>query len=489
MVKIQINPRKKLFYWGPVDGKPVFPEYWNLGLHYFSEDYKPGWPDNIMYFEKEKLFFVCEYGKLYDQGETVFKKYVLNKTRFKNSHKRWQIFLKDFELIDEKIKNTDLALLSNEDLRTLFQEFNKIYSINFWRHSMLPEVANWGGEQLLTRELRKKLGSEKDFVFAMERLTSPEDFSFYQIEELELLAIKLEKSEKKRKERLITHQQKYFWMLNSYHHTKILPVAYFEKALAKISAQQAKRKIKKIKSLKQTAAKHKLEVVKKYYLPKNILSIGRSLAFCIWWQDIRKAYIFRANYLIDLFVKELARRYKIKHEDLYLYTVMDLENLVKGQALDKDEIRRRKESFLIYLKPAKKETILISGKPAKEIFRQYGRNENVGKDIKEFKGLVVNRGLVRGKAKILFSPRDVGKMKKGDILVTSMTTPDFIVALKKAMAVVTDEGGMTCHAAIVSRELKIPGIVATKFATKVLKDGDLVEVDANKGLVKIIERK
>ncbi|OGI35302.1 MAG: hypothetical protein A2407_02495 [Candidatus Moranbacteria bacterium RIFOXYC1_FULL_44_8] len=80
-------------------------------------------------------------------------------------------------------------------------------------------------------------------------------------------------------------------------------------------------------------------------------------------------------------------------------------------------------------------------------------------------------------------------MKKGDILVTTMTTPDYIVALRKASAVVTDEGGMTCHAAIVSRELKIPGIVATKIATKVLHDGDLVEVRANHGVVKILKRK
>jgi pyruvate,water dikinase len=62
-----------------------------------------------------------------------------------------------------------------------------------------------------------------------------------------------------------------------------------------------------------------------------------------------------------------------------------------------------------------------------------------------------------------------------------MTSPDFIPILKKVSAIITDEGGITCHAAIVSRELKIPCIVGTKIATKVLKDGDVVEVDAQKG--------
>jgi len=80
------------------------------------------------------------------------------------------------------------------------------------------------------------------------------------------------------------------------------------------------------------------------------------------------------------------------------------------------------------------------------------------------------------------------KLKQGDILVTTMTTPDFLFIMKKAAGFITDEGGITCHAAIVSRELKIPCIIGTKIATKVLKDGDLVEVDAKKGIVRIIKR-
>ena len=79
-------------------------------------------------------------------------------------------------------------------------------------------------------------------------------------------------------------------------------------------------------------------------------------------------------------------------------------------------------------------------------------------------------------------------MKQGEILVAPMTSPDYITALRKAAAVITDEGGITSHAAIVSRELGIPGIVGTKIATQVLKDGDLVEVDAERGIVRIIKR-
>jgi len=75
-----------------------------------------------------------------------------------------------------------------------------------------------------------------------------------------------------------------------------------------------------------------------------------------------------------------------------------------------------------------------------------------------------------------------------DIIVAVMTRPDYVPAMKKAAAIITDEGGITCHAAIISRELKKPCVIGTKIATQVLNDGDLVEVDADEGVVRVLER-
>ena len=77
-------------------------------------------------------------------------------------------------------------------------------------------------------------------------------------------------------------------------------------------------------------------------------------------------------------------------------------------------------------------------------------------------------------------------MRKGQVLVSGSTGPEMILACKKAGAIITDEGGIISHAALVSRELGIPAIIGTKVATKILKNGDLVEVDANNGIVKIL---
>ena len=79
------------------------------------------------------------------------------------------------------------------------------------------------------------------------------------------------------------------------------------------------------------------------------------------------------------------------------------------------------------------------------------------------------------------------EFRKGEILVASQTRPEFVPLMKRAAAIVTDEGGITCHAAVVSRELGIPCIVGTKKATRVLKDGDVVELRLSHGAIRIIQ--
>ncbi|QQR79244.1 MAG: hypothetical protein IPJ68_03245 [Candidatus Moraniibacteriota bacterium] len=107
-------------------------------------------------------------------------------------------------------------------------------------------------------------------------------------------------------------------------------------------------------------------------------------------------------------------------------------------------------------------------------------------DSSELKGQTACRGRVQGIVRVVSDPHDDHGFQEGDILVTSMTRPEFVPIMKRAGAVVTNEGGITCHAAIVSRELGIPCIIGTKIATQVLKDGDLVEVNANEGVVRIL---
>ena len=98
-------------------------------------------------------------------------------------------------------------------------------------------------------------------------------------------------------------------------------------------------------------------------------------------------------------------------------------------------------------------------------------------------GLGASPGVATGIVRLITAGKDLGKIKQGDIMVTKMTMPDMVPGMKRAGAIVTDEGGMACHAAIVSRELGCPAVVGTKKATSVLKDGMEVTVDGSKGMV------
>lgn len=98
-------------------------------------------------------------------------------------------------------------------------------------------------------------------------------------------------------------------------------------------------------------------------------------------------------------------------------------------------------------------------------------------------GAPASPGMGTGPVKILKSPKEIGKVEKGDVLVAPMTSPDYVPAMKKAAAIVTDEGGQTSHAAIVSRELGIPCIVGTKIATTTLKENSIITVNGESGQV------
>lgn len=114
--------------------------------------------------------------------------------------------------------------------------------------------------------------------------------------------------------------------------------------------------------------------------------------------------------------------------------------------------------------------------------------EEKREEAQMFTGQTAYPGKIVGKVKHIQKRDDIHDFEEGDVLVASTTTPDYLPAIKKAGAIISEHGGALSHASIVSRELHIPCIVGVKHITKYVKDGDLVEVDADNGVVKILER-
>lgn len=494
---INISPNKELFIWGPIDAKPVYPDIWYSGLTKFGKRFV-AWPSFLMWVHEEKIIFICEYQPLRDIGEENFKKFILVDNEFKKNYDEWQKIIK--ELLKYLTANSKIKIekMNADELRDIFNKFFSIYQ-KFWVVGLLPELSNWGGEQMLRRELSRKIKNEKEFSFVLERLSAPEDYSFYQEEELDLLKLKkFENDAQKLDKMLKEHQQKFFWLLNSYHHSQILSVEHFKKELNALSAKEASDKLRKIESLKKNILLEKKKLFAKYRLSEDVEKIAHRLAFCIWWQDNRKKRIFIANHFIDELLEQISEIYYIPFDELHYYMFEDiLELLNHNKQVNDAEIKKRKDYYMRNYYNEGNTNKFFSGKEAETIIKPFVEVK-VDKNIKEFKGITVSigkhkgdvkgedKGAVKGIVKIVKSGKEISKVNKGDVLVAPMTAPDYVVGMRKAIAIITDEGGMTCHAAIVSRELGIPCIVGAKIATKVLKDGDVVEVDGEKGVVRKI---
>lgn len=204
-------------------------------------------------------------------------------------------------------------------------------------------------------------------------------------------------------------------------------------------------------------------------------------------RDERKEIILKVFTIKHNLVTEFIGRKNITSELAPFCIINDFEK--DGLAFEnnyKDELTKRTNGMLTYYDT---ETgLLIEFGELKNklnkinniLLDQVGTNSNL-------KGNVAYFGLVKGKVNKIMSSDEFNKFIEGDVLVTSMTRPEFVPLMKKASAIITDEGGVTCHAAIISRKLKIPCIIGTKIATQVLKDGDLVEVDADNGVVRILD--
>lgn len=224
-----------------------------------------------------------------------------------------------------------------------------------------------------------------------------------------------------------------------------------------------------------------LETLEKYNIKNEEL---RCIA-----EELRKKSVYPAfieeilTPLAEEKLKIINKSYKREHAELI--TIKELLN--KDTTKLNERIHARKEGKrFIYLCAEEKETVYWV-----EDVMQYLQqlDPQVMQKKNELKGQCAYPGKVKGIARVVltdyYDPKIV--FNTGDILVSITSCPALMPLIEKCSAIVTDEGGVTCHAAIVSRELKKPCVMGTKYATHIFKDGDIVEVDAEKGIVKKIK--
>lgn len=210
-------------------------------------------------------------------------------------------------------------------------------------------------------------------------------------------------------------------------------------------------------------------------------------------------YVFdrRSERITDLFIA--TKRTEIVADGEYGTKTLDIApERQEMQVLSDDEVRRLAIYGIVseehYGVPQDMEwgivadqIYVLQSRPITTIKANNKKNGAIPAQTGEEKVLLQGQGaspgIASGKVAIIYDVKDIGKVKDGDIMVTRMTNPDMVPAMRKVAAIITDEGGMTCHAAIVSRELGTPAVVGTKTATQVLAEGQIITVDGEKGLI------
>ncbi|MEK7084471.1 MAG: PEP-utilizing enzyme, partial [Patescibacteria group bacterium] len=181
------------------------------------------------------------------------------------------------------------------------------------------------------------------------------------------------------------------------------------------------------------------------------------------------------------YLTALARATSISKNALSMGLIEELGSLVEEGDFNIKEIKKREKGYA-YLYGS----IVPLPQLARELRKRKIKLEEARSVKKTITGRAAFPGTVQGIARIVMRRSQFSSFKKGEIVIAPMTTPAYLPVVRRASAIVTDEGGLTCHAAIIARELGVPCVIGTKIATRAFKDGDRVEVDAEKGVVRKI---
>lgn len=201
-------------------------------------------------------------------------------------------------------------------------------------------------------------------------------------------------------------------------------------------------------------------------IPQPLKKLISEVQELVYFRMLRGDARTNQYFLMRPLLRRLAKQYQIPFSQLRYYSVYDLiAGHPKPYPPEVTGILYRGEMLFVNAKVVHEEKII---------------NQII-------KGASGFKGVATGRAKIVTNLKALSKVKEGDVLVAASTFPAFISAMRRAVAFVTDEGGITCHAAVIAREMHKPCVVGTKIATRVLKDGDLVRVDAEHGLVEKIK--
>lgn len=288
------------------------------------------------------------------------------------------------------------------------------------------------------------------------------------------------KADKKLNKLVEKHVKDFFWLTRDYE-DHILDFSAVVGKLVKVIELDPEKEYKELLTRLENTEKSRSQYLQELNLEKQELAAINSMRQVAYLKELRKRYVSESLYYFDDVLREIGKRTYLSINQVRHLRTKDLEKvLLHNEDLIHELNERIKLS--LWLVEEGEETEVLSGEIAKEKFAKFC---TVDKNATEFTGIAVSPGVARGPIKIIINPDECDKVEKGDVILSIQVVPSFSTAIMKASALVCDGGhGITTHPATLAREAGIPGIIQTRFAREVLKDGDMVEVDGYKGVVK-----
>ncbi|MFA5886266.1 MAG: PEP-utilizing enzyme [Patescibacteria group bacterium] len=449
-------------------------------------------------FEGQKTDWYMDWADIKRITNIFIKKSTADDSLGKKLIKRWSADDRELMKFFAELDHINLTKVSTKELEKLYSGLTDRYQKAISYSSLIDGFALGSDEiiQIAVNKLLDQRGIKQGRGVIFSALTASVHQSFINQAEISLLAIALRikkfntlsiaLKDQAIKKLLAVHAARYYWTKNNYFDRYVLTTTYFIKELKSIlrGSVNLRREIARVKNMPLANQRAKQKLIKELAPSRslrNLLDVSSDFTF---WQDERKKRtVLFTNYAFG-FLQEISQRFKIPLAEVKCLSQGEASALLANGKIDRVEISKRVGKSFIYQKGDCYE--ILSGARAEKVINAIFKYQDQS-HIQDFRGLTASAGKVRGRAKIVTSVKEIDKVKAGDIMVAVMTRPDYIMGIKKAAAIVTDEGGVTCHAAIISRELGIPCIIGTKIGTKILKDGDLIEVNANHGWVRKIK--
>jgi phosphohistidine swiveling domain-containing protein len=382
--------------------------------------------------------------------------------------------------IAKKIGSEDYSSVSNQKLKEKFIEwFNAQMQLSDWL--WILEFINEFLDEYIREKLQGKV--ENVDVFLSKACFYEQEPEFVKEEkELRELASLMKGcliSEHGIIDKLHEHHTKYSWLNMYMMDGEPFTFEYYKKKLYDLLDEDVDRILEE-KSKEKEKKRAVFEIIFSNADDdmKKLINDIRELLFLKSYRiDAHTLTTYHALNLVD----EVAKRLNVSREIL---VDLSFEEICQGldSKLDLSDYDRRKKEYTIMILDGNPHR--FSGDDTLAI-----RNAFLWEDLShlmEVTGQMAYPGNVQGPARIVENELELDKVQEGDILFSPMTNPNYVPIFGKVAAIITDEGGVLCHSAIVSREMKIPCVMGVKTGTRVFKDGDMVEVDAKEGVVRKI---